>query len=84
MATETISKVRNSSVGYLNQMKEQLWLREHGREFTGQWVVLDGDRLVGHGPDPRPIVAQARAEGVAAPFVELISDETGPFMGGWL
>ena len=84
MATETISKVRNSSVGYLNQMKEQLWLREHGREFIGQWVVLDGDRLVGHGPDPQPIVAQARAEGVAAPFVELVSEEKGPFMGGWL
>jgi hypothetical protein len=84
MATETISKVRNSSVGVLNQMKERLWLREHGREFIGQWVLLDGDRFVGQGPDPRPIVAQARAVGVASPFVELISEEKAPFVGGWL
>ncbi len=58
--------------------------REHRHEYIGQWIVLDGDRLVGSGHDPRPIVAQARAEGVIAPFVELVRDTSKPFMGGWL
>jgi len=60
------------------------WLKQHRHEFIGNWVVLDGDRLVGSGDDPGPIVAQARAEGVRIPFVEFIKDESEPFMGGWL
>ncbi len=59
------------------------WLKEHWREHIGKWVVLDGGRLIGQGDDPRPIVVAARAEGVTAPFVEFIRDETEPFMGGW-
>lgn len=60
------------------------WLKQHRHEYVGNWVVLDGDRLVGYGDDPRPIVTQARAEGVMVPFVEFIRDESEPFMGGWL
>ena len=60
------------------------WLAQHRREYIGKWVVLDGGRLIGFGDDPRPIVAQARAEGVTAPFVELIQDDSEPSIGGWL
>lgn len=60
------------------------WLAQNRQDYIGKWVVLDGGRLVGSGKDPRPIVAQARAEGVSAPFVELIQDDSEPFMGGWL
>jgi hypothetical protein len=60
------------------------WLAQNRLNYIGKWVVLDGGRLIGSGDDPRPIVAQARAEGVSAPFVELIQDDSEPFMGGWL
>ena len=60
------------------------WLVRNRREYIGKWIVLDGGRLVGFGDDPRPIVEQARAEGVETPFVELIQDDSEPFMGGWL
>jgi hypothetical protein len=60
------------------------WLAQYRREYVGKWVVLDGGRLIGFGDDPRPIVAQARAEGVSAPFVEQIQDDSEPYMGGWL
>ena len=60
------------------------WLAQNRLNYIGKWVVLDGGRLIGSGDDPRPIVAQARAEGVSAPFVELIQGDLEPFMGGWL
>ncbi|MCI0490632.1 MAG: DUF5678 domain-containing protein [Blastocatellia bacterium] len=84
MTTERLNVVRKSSSGRIDQKKKREWLRQHRHEYEGEWVVLDGNRLVGHGDDPRPLVAQARAEGVSTPFVEFIRDESKPFMGGWL
>ncbi|MDX2044857.1 MAG: DUF5678 domain-containing protein [Acidobacteriota bacterium] len=83
MVTNVLSEVRASSV-VVNLEKELEWLREHWREYLGQWVVLDGERLIGHGSDPRPLVAQARAEGVKMPFAKYVRDETLPSMGGWM
>jgi len=77
-------EVRRSRFGRVDCAKERAWLAEHRREYIGQWVVLDGDRLVGHGPDPKPIVEQARAEGLKALFVQFIRDDSEPYMGGWL
>lgn len=84
MATQTLPPVRKSPLGVIDFSKEREWLKQHRTEYTGQWVVLDGDRLIGYGSDPRPIVAQARAEGVKIPFIHFIRDESEPFMGGWL
>jgi len=55
--------------------------------IRGQWVVLDGDRLVGHTADPeavKGIYDQARAEGVCSPFVKLIPMDDEPIWMGWL
>ena len=94
--TATRSKIRPSRFGEVDFSKEREWLKEHRHEYVGQWIVLDGDRLVGHGPNtigwlamvqgdnPVPIFAQARAEGVAIPFVKFIRDESEPFCGAWL
>lgn len=83
-ATKITAKVRKSTFGAVDFSKQHDWLRQHRHEYIGQWIVLDGDRLVGHGDDPVPIVAQARAEGVRIPFVERIRDESEPFCGAWL
>ena len=62
---------------------EMRWLREHGSEYSGRWVALDGDRLVAVGEHARDVYAEAHAEGIKTPFVTLVeSDE--PFIGGWL
>jgi hypothetical protein len=82
--TATRSKIRPSRFGEVDFSKEREWLKEHRHEYVGQWIVLDGDRLVGHGDNPVPIFAQARAEGVAIPFVKFIRDESEPFCGAWL
>lgn len=67
--------------------RENAWLREHKNEYRGQWVVLDGDRLVGHTTDTDTLVAiveRARLEGVEAPFVERINEDPEPIWMGWV
>jgi hypothetical protein len=61
------------------------WLDEHRAQYLGQWVALDGDRLISHGADARKVYAEAKAAGLQAPFVELVTEEEKlPFCGGWL
>jgi hypothetical protein len=60
------------------------WLDVNRRHYLGQWVALDGDRLISHGTDGRLVMAQVKAAGVRQPFIELVSQESEPFCGGWL
>lgn len=60
------------------------WLKANREEYGGQYVVLDGDKLLGVAstyPEGRRI---AVAAGVPDAFVDYLSkpDETG-YMGGW-
>jgi hypothetical protein len=83
MPVASLPKVHKATIK-VDFSKTREWLKAHRHEYIGQWVVLDGDRLVGAGDDPRPFFEQARAEGVTIPFVEFIKDNSEPFMGGWL
>jgi hypothetical protein len=63
--------------------REQEWLRTHWREYVGRWVALDGDRLIGQAVRARDAMDQARAAGVASPFlIHVIEPSELPF-GGW-
>ena len=44
---------------------EQHWLREQGNHYTGEWVALDGGRLLSHGLDAKSVYTEARSAGVA-------------------
>lgn len=83
MTTKALPQVRKSSF-VVDLTKENEWLSQHKQDYVGHWVVLDGDRLVGHGSNPLPIYEQAKAEGVRVPFVQFIRDEAEPFCGAWL
>ncbi|HZS04658.1 MAG TPA: hypothetical protein VFD58_07470 [Blastocatellia bacterium] len=83
MSVASLPKIRKATIKY-DFSRSHEWLKAHRHEYISKWVVLDGDRLIGAGDDPRPIVAQARAEGVQMPFVTFIRDPSEPFMGGWL
>jgi hypothetical protein len=84
MAEKTLPQVRKARLPYIDRSREMAWIAEHQEEYAGQWVVLDGDRLIGHGDDPVPIVEKARQEGIDRPLIMHLRKETGPFMGGWL
>lgn len=48
------------------------WLAKHREEYAGQWVALDGDRLIAHGLDAKVVYAAANASGVKYPMVTQI------------
>ena len=61
------------------------WLDENQEKYSGQWVALDGDRLIASGPTAKEVYSKAKAEGFEIPFVELVTDqEPVPSTGGWL
>lgn len=65
--------------------KAQQWVDEHRAEYQGQWVALDGDRLISHGADVKQVYEQAKAAGIQTPFIERVEQEDDrPFCGGWL
>jgi len=58
------------------------WLDENRQNFLGQWVCLDGDRLVAYGADALKIYKEAREKGIEVPFVEHIVEEKKAYGGG--
>jgi uncharacterized NAD-dependent epimerase/dehydratase family protein len=67
------------------QRKFQLavkWLDENRQRYLGQWVCLDGDRLVAHGTDAVKLYKEAREKGIEVPFVEHIIEEKEAYGGG--
>ena len=65
------------------RLREQQWLSQHGAEYAGRWVALDGDCLLSYGTDGRVVLSEARRAGVAVPFVVRVdSPDELPF-GGW-
>ena len=48
------------------------WLRLHNKEYGGEWVALDGRRLIAHGPDAMEVYAAAEADGAYLPMITYI------------
>jgi hypothetical protein len=45
----------------LHREREVQWLAQHEAEYAGQWLALDGNRLLSHSEDPHKVRAEARA-----------------------
>ena len=68
---------------------DQAWLRENRAQYRGQWVLLDGGRLVLADRDASKLIAAvhaARALGNVESFmmvrIDTLEEENTPF-GGW-
>lgn len=58
------------------------WLAEHRAEFAGQYIALDGDRLLAHDADPQPVIAAVRASGLNGLFFTYLQPlDVPPFAG---
>ena len=67
----------------LDHSRQLRWLEEHRHQYLGQWVALDGDQLLSHGPNAFDVAQAARAAGVASPYLARVQPpEEVPF-GGW-
>ncbi len=58
------------------------WIDENKEKYDGQFVVLDGDKLVACGKEAKPLYEKARKLGIESPFVKRIKAKELPF-GGW-
>lgn len=61
-----------AAVSGVYRAEEQAFCREHLEELRalgGQWVVIEGSRLVEHDVDPVRAVDRARRRGIASPYV---------------
>lgn len=63
---------------------EMHWLAEHEAEYAGQWLALDGNRLLARGTDLKQVMTEARARGVANPFFAYAEDPRQAQWGGWV
>jgi hypothetical protein len=67
----------------LRREREMRWLREHEAQFAGQWVALEGERLLSHGTDARKVYEEGRALAVNVPFMAYAESPDEAWMGGW-
>jgi hypothetical protein len=60
--------------------REIAWIQQNRARVAGQWVVVDGDRLVAAHADGHQAFAAAKAEGIEVPFlVHVLPEEPWPF-----
>jgi hypothetical protein len=65
--------------------REMNWLRLHSRDYAGQWVAIDGDRLIAHDFDANRFFAEVDRSGVDDPlFAHLEAADERPSLGGLL
>ena len=62
---------------------EQEWLKEHGPEYAGRWVALEGRGLVACGTSAREVIHRAKALGYNQPLVVRVSIPSDVPFAGW-
>lgn len=65
-----------------DRSKEQAWLTAHRGDYAGEWVALDGDRLLGHGSNLKEVAEAARDAGVKDALIARVeSSHALPYIG---
>jgi hypothetical protein len=82
-AVDEILKKSHQFVSYESIESSQRWLSEHGHKFSGQWVALDGDRLIANGNNAKAVYSEAQLAGVQIPFLAHVSEKEDLPFGGW-
>lgn len=76
---KTLTQINEGSARF--RMAQQ-WIDENKEKYDGQFVVLDGDKLIASGPSSKTVYDEAVAKGYKSPFLARIKAKTLPF-GGW-
>ena len=67
-----------------DRTKETAWIDGNRGAYAGQWVAVEGDRLIAAGVDPLRVFAAAKEQGIQTPFiVHVLPDDPLPFVPGW-
>ena len=54
------------------------WIAAHEHEYGGEWIALDGDRLIAHDKNGDVVFATARADGCERPLVYFVIPADAP------
>jgi predicted DNA-binding antitoxin AbrB/MazE fold protein len=74
----------NPQATSVNSRREELeWLAKESRHYAGEWVALDGNRLIAHGNELATVREAARAAGVERPLLSHLPPEEELPFGGW-
>ncbi len=64
---------------------ERNWIEAHAKELSGlkgQWVAIEGDKIISSGIEFEKVVAGARSKGVEIPYIiKVEKDKERPFVG---
>jgi hypothetical protein len=62
--------------------REIEWIEQHKHEYPGQWVALDGGRLIAASPIQQEVWDAVKADGAKLPLVHRISSPDDlPYIG---
>jgi len=65
-----------------DRTREMKWIEEHKHEYMGQWVALDGDRLIAASPIQQEVWDAVKTDGAKLPLVHRIpSPDDLPYIG---
>jgi len=77
-----LPRVLAKNLPFKDRSREAEWLREHHHEYAGQWVALDGGKLIASGDDLKEVVRTARQLGVPdALMMRVEPHDALPFAG---
>ena len=69
---------------YLERRREMAWTQKPDMRFLGEWVALEGETVLAHGPDGKAVYKAARAQGIESPFMfHVAAPDPSPFMADW-
>lgn len=66
---------------YIDRTQEYEWMKQHEREYIGQWVALKGGRLIAHGAIAKEVFAKTRELGAPDALVYLVENPNLHYMG---
>lgn len=73
--------IRHQPLPMRDYFTELQWITDHAREYSGQWVALDGDRLIAHSPSAQEVFDVADADGADQPLFGFVEDPDKVYAG---
>ena len=65
-----------------DRTRKHEWVKTHKQEYAGQWVALDGDRLVAASPVQQEVLEAVRTRGPNPPLIlRIASPDDLPYVG---
>ena len=68
----------------VNERREEMrWLAQESSSYAGEWVAIQGPRLIAHGSKLADVSAAAQAAGVNDPFFASVPEDPDLPFAGW-